>query len=76
MVVNVFLVVILRYLFGISFIWMQETYVWMHEHFPHIVDCQPIDVVGLINEAGLSIQQKVELAIWTMPVRCVVATVS
>ena len=32
MVVNVFLVVILRYLFGISFIWMQETYVWMHAY--------------------------------------------
>ena len=29
---NVFLVVILRYLFGISFIWMQETYVWMHAY--------------------------------------------
>lgn len=55
---------------------LEKTYVWMHEHFPHIVDCQPIDVVSLINEAGLSIQQKVELAIWTMPVRCVVATVS
>ena len=55
---------------------LEKTYVWMHEHFPHIVDCQPIDVVSLVNEAGLSIQQKVELAIWTMPVRCVVATVS
>ena len=55
---------------------LEKTNVWMHEHFPHIVDCQPIDVVSLINEAGLSIQQKVELAIWTMPVRCVVATVS
>ena len=32
MVINVFLVVILRYLFGISFIWMQETYVWMHAY--------------------------------------------
>lgn len=30
MTINVFLVVLLRYLFGISFIWMQETYVWMH----------------------------------------------
>ena len=30
MTFNVFLVVVLRYLFGISFIWMQETYVWMH----------------------------------------------
>ena len=30
MTINVFIVVILRYVFGISFIWMQETYVWMH----------------------------------------------
>ena len=30
MTINVFVVVILRYLFGISYIWMQETYVWMH----------------------------------------------
>lgn len=55
---------------------LEKTYVWMHEHFPHIVDCQPIDVVSLIQEAGLSVQQKIEMAIWTMPVRCVVATVS
>ena len=32
MTLNVFLVVVLRYLFGISFIWMQETYVWMHAY--------------------------------------------
>tara|TARA_B100000029_G_scaffold386736_1_gene382615 strand:- start:53 stop:565 length:513 start_codon:yes stop_codon:yes gene_type:complete len=32
MFLNVFLVVVLRYLFGISFIWMQETYVWMHAY--------------------------------------------
>ena len=32
MTVNVFIVVFLRYLFGISFIWMQETYVWMHAY--------------------------------------------
>ena len=30
MTINVFLVVVLRYLFGISFIWMQESYVWLH----------------------------------------------
>ena len=30
MVINVLLVVILRYIFSISFIWMQETYVWLH----------------------------------------------
>ena len=32
MTFNVFLVVVLRYLFGINFIWMQETYVWMHAY--------------------------------------------
>ena len=32
MFLNVFLVVVLRYLFGISFIWLQETYVWMHAY--------------------------------------------
>ena len=32
MSLNVFLVVVLRYLFGISFIWLQETYVWMHAY--------------------------------------------
>ena len=32
MTLNVFFVVILRYLFGISFIWLQETYVWMHAY--------------------------------------------
>jgi len=32
MTVHVFIVVFLRYLFGISFIWLQETYVWMHAY--------------------------------------------
>lgn len=30
MVLNVFLVVVLRYVFSIGFIWMQELYVWTH----------------------------------------------
>lgn len=30
MVVNVFCVVVLRYVFSYGVIWMQETYVWMH----------------------------------------------
>ena len=55
---------------------LEKTYVWMHQHFPHIVDCQPIDVVELVEGAGLQVQEKVEMTIWTMPVRCVVATVS
>ena len=30
MAITVFVVVILRYFFGINFIWLQESYVWMH----------------------------------------------
>ncbi len=30
MVFDVFVVVVLRYIFNIGWIWMQETYVWMH----------------------------------------------
>ena len=30
MVINVFCVVVLRYLFSVGWIWTQETYVWMH----------------------------------------------
>ena len=30
MVINVFCVVVLRYIFSVGWIWMQETYVWMH----------------------------------------------
>ena len=30
MVLNVFLVVVLRYVFSIGWVWMQELYVWTH----------------------------------------------
>ena len=30
MVINVFVVVVLRYVFSIGFVWLQELYVWSH----------------------------------------------
>ena len=30
MIINVFIVVVLRYLFSYGVVWMQETYIWMH----------------------------------------------
>lgn len=51
---------------------LEKTYVWMHRHFPHIVDCQPIDVEGCLQDAGFSLQEVKDLEIWTMPVRAVV----
>lgn len=52
---------------------LEHTYVWMHRHFPHIVDCRPIDLAALVSAAGLKVKSSSELKIWTMPVAVVVA---
>ena len=52
---------------------LTHTYKWMHRHFPHIVDCRPIDVKGVIEAAGFQIRNQIDLAIWTLPVSVVTA---
>lgn len=51
---------------------LERTYVWMHRHFPHLVDCRPIDTEGVVSAAGFQIAAVQDLEIWTMPVRVVV----
>ncbi len=51
---------------------IEKAYVWMHRHFPHIVDCQPIDVEAVVTKAGFEIAKVIEMEIWTIPVRAVV----
>lgn len=53
---------------------LERTYIWMHQHFPHIVDCAPIDVEDLLEGAGFEIVSVQSTEIWTMPVRIVTAT--
>ena len=53
---------------------LERAYIWMHQHFPHLVDCQPIDVHAYLKTAGFKIQSSEEIEIWTMPVSVVVAT--
>lgn len=53
---------------------LEKTYKWMHRHFPHIVDCQPIDSGGALTDAGFVIQHDEERKIWTMPVTVALAT--
>ncbi len=53
---------------------LERTYVWMHTHFPHIVDCQPIPLEHLVHSAGFSLTQQERLSIFSMPVAVVVAT--
>lgn len=51
---------------------LERVYVWMHRHFPHLVDCRPIDTQDVVSAAGFQIASVKELEIWTMPVRVVV----
>ena len=53
---------------------LEKTYKWMHRHFPHIVDCQPIDVSSFVSSAGIALTREIPLEIWTMPVKAVVGT--
>ncbi len=52
---------------------MTEVYVWLHRHFPHFVDCRPIDVAAWLKPAGFVIDHKEKMAIWSLPVAMAVA---
>ena len=53
---------------------LTHVYKWMHRHFPHWVDCQPIDAARYLTEGGLSITHQGDMQIWTLPVAILVAT--
>jgi ubiquinone/menaquinone biosynthesis C-methylase UbiE len=50
---------------------LEYTYKWLHQHFPHIVDCQPINVVQFVRDAGFVDVQESRMEIWTLPVAIV-----
>jgi demethylmenaquinone methyltransferase/2-methoxy-6-polyprenyl-1,4-benzoquinol methylase len=52
---------------------LERTYVWMHRHFPHIVDCRPIDLAAVLTGAGFHVLKETGVEIWTMPVAAVLA---
>ncbi len=52
---------------------MTEIYVWMHQHFPHFVDCRPIDVAAWLQPAGFTVDRMEKMAIWSLPVAIVLA---
>ena len=53
---------------------LEKAYIWMHRHFPHIVDCRPIDPVRVLRDAGFTIMDEISMDIWTMPVKGVLGT--
>ncbi|MCA9031746.1 MAG: class I SAM-dependent methyltransferase [Planctomycetaceae bacterium] len=52
---------------------LERTYIWMHTHFPHIVDCQPIPLEELVTKAGFTLSKQERIDLFTMPVSIVVA---
>jgi demethylmenaquinone methyltransferase/2-methoxy-6-polyprenyl-1,4-benzoquinol methylase len=51
----------------------ERIYVWIHRHFPHIVDCRPIDVGRLAIDAGFTIARVERLEVWGLPVAALLA---
>lgn len=52
---------------------MTEIYNWLHEHFPHLVDCRPIDAVGALRAAGFRIRETTGMSVMRLPVISVIA---
>tara|TARA_R110002111_G_scaffold183197_2_gene248917 strand:- start:65 stop:709 length:645 start_codon:yes stop_codon:yes gene_type:complete len=52
---------------------LEKTYIWMHIHFPHIVDCQPIPLEKMASNAGFTFSKQERIDLFTMPVAIVVA---
>lgn len=55
---------------------LERSYVWMHRHFPHIVDCQPIDVARFLDLANFHVVSEEDLEIWSMPIRIAVGSLA
>ncbi len=54
---------------------LERGYQWMHRHFPHIVDCQPIEAERFVEEAGFALTQARRIDLFTMPVAVLVGGV-
>ena len=47
---------------------MIDLYEWLHRRWPHFIDCRPIDVVGVLQEAHFQARTAHVTAIWGLPV--------
>ncbi len=50
-----------------------DFYRFLHRHFPHIIDCRPIDVTAYLERAGFEVKVCESVSIWGLPVSAVVA---
>jgi len=47
---------------------MTRLYQWLHRHFPHFIDCQPIEVRRHLEDAGFRLTDTADMSIWGLPV--------
>jgi ubiquinone/menaquinone biosynthesis C-methylase UbiE len=47
---------------------MLRLYEWAHRRFPAAVDCRPIEVRALVEQAGFVVQSREESSTWGLPV--------
>jgi demethylmenaquinone methyltransferase/2-methoxy-6-polyprenyl-1,4-benzoquinol methylase len=52
----------------------EDIYIYLHRHFPHFIDCQPIKVEQHLKDAGFTIAKSETMSLWGLPVAMVVAT--
>jgi ubiquinone/menaquinone biosynthesis C-methylase UbiE len=52
---------------------VSQAYVWLHRHFPHFIDCQPIDVQGALTRNGFVVKGRSEMTLWGLPVTAALA---
>lgn len=52
----------------------EDIYIYLHRHFPHFIDCQPIKVEQHLKDAGFAIAKSETMSLWGLPVAMVVAT--
>jgi len=50
-----------------------RAYQWAHHSFPTIVDCRPIDALGVVSRAGFQLRDVAEMSMWGLPIRIVLA---
>jgi ubiquinone/menaquinone biosynthesis C-methylase UbiE len=50
---------------------MMRMYRWSMRQFPQVVDCRPIRLATILNEAGFELLQNQLLSLWGLPVRLI-----
>ena len=52
---------------------MMRWYQWANRQFPDVIDCRPIDIYQLLQEADFAILQTSHLSMWGLPIALVLA---